>query len=56
MKKKEKITLGVIALLLIVTIIGVSYAAFTFGQSGKNLNTVTTGMFSDCGVKSVTVV
>ena len=44
MKKKEKITLGVIALLLIVTIIGVSYAAFTFGQSGKNLNTMTTGI------------
>ena len=44
MKKKEKITLGVIALLLIVTIIGVSYAAFTFAQSGKNLNTMTTGI------------
>ncbi len=44
MKKKEKITLGVIALLLVVTIVGVSYAAFTFGQSGKNLNTVTTGI------------
>ena len=44
MKKKEKITLLVLVLLLIVTIIGVSYAAFTFGQSGKNLNTVTTGI------------
>ena len=44
MKKKEKVTLGVIALLLIVTIIGVSYAAFTFAQSGKNLNTMTTGI------------
>ena len=44
MKKKEKIILGVIALLLIVTIIGVSYAAFTFAQSGKNLNTMTTGI------------
>ena len=44
MKNKEKIILGVLAVLLIVTIIGVSYAAFTFGQSGKNLNTVTTGI------------
>ena len=44
MKRKEKIILGVLAVLLIVTIIGVSYAAFTFGQSGKNLNTVTTGI------------
>ena len=44
MKKNEKIILGGIALLLIATIVGVSYAAFTFGQSGKNLNTMTTGI------------
>ena len=44
MKKKEKIVLLVLAVLLVATIIGVSYAAFTFGQSGKNLNTVTTGI------------
>ena len=44
MKNKEKIILGVLAVLLIVTIVGVSYASFTFGQSGKNLNTMTTGI------------
>ena len=44
MKKKEKIILGVLAVLLIVTIVGVSYAAFTFGKTGRNLNTMTTGI------------
>ena len=44
MKKKEKIALLILAVLLIVTIVGVSYAAFAFGQSGKNLNTMTTGI------------
>ena len=44
MKRNEKIVLWILAILLIVTIVGVSYAAFTFGQSGKNLNTMTTGI------------
>ena len=44
MKKKEKIILWGSAVLLLGVIIGVSYAAFTFGQSGKNLNTMTTGI------------
>ena len=44
MKKREKIALLILAVLLIATIVGVSYAAFTFAQSGKNLNTVTTGI------------
>ena len=44
MKRKEKIILWGSAVLLLGVIVGISYAAFTFGQSGKNLNTVTTGI------------
>ena len=44
MKRKEKIILWGSAVLLLGVIVGISYAAFTFGQSGKNLNTMTTGI------------
>ncbi len=44
MKRKEKIILWGSAVLLLGVIVGISYAAFTFGQSGKNLNTITTGI------------
>ena len=44
MKRKEKMILWGSAVLLLGVIVGISYAAFTFGQSGKNLNTMTTGI------------
>ena len=44
MKRKQKIILWGSAVLLLGVIVGISYAAFTFGQSGKNLNTMTTGI------------
>ena len=43
MKKKEKIVLVGLILLLVVTIVGVSYAAFSYSKRGVKVNTITTG-------------
>ena len=43
MKKKEKIVLVGLILLLVVTIVGVSYAAFSYSKRGEKVNTITTG-------------
>ena len=43
MKKKEKIVLLGLILLLVVTIVGVSYAAFSYSKRGEKVNTITTG-------------
>ena len=43
MKKKEKIVLVGLILLLVVTIVGVSYAAFSYSKRGEKVNTLTTG-------------
>ena len=43
MKKKEKIVLVGLILLLVVTIFGVSYAAFSYSKRGEKVNTITTG-------------
>ena len=43
MKKKEKIVLIGLILLLIITIVGVSYAAFSYSKTGSKVNTITTG-------------
>ena len=43
MKKKEKIALVGLILLLVVTIVGVSYAAFSYSKRGEKVNTITTG-------------
>ena len=43
MKKKEKIVLVGLILLLVITIVGVSYAAFSYSKRGEKVNTITTG-------------
>ena len=43
MKKKEKIVLVGLILLLVLTIVGVSYAAFSYSKRGEKVNTITTG-------------
>ena len=43
-KKKNKTILSVLTTVFLLVILGVSYASFAFSQSGKNLNTVTTGI------------
>ena len=43
MKKKEKIVLVGLILLLVVTVVGVSYAAFSYSKRGEKVNTITTG-------------
>ena len=43
MKKKEKIVLIGLILLLVITIVGVSYAAFSYSKRGEKVNTITTG-------------
>ncbi len=43
MKKKEKIVLVGLILLLVVTVVGVSYAAFSYRKRGEKVNTITTG-------------
>ena len=45
MKKETWITLGLIVLLLIV-VVGISYAAFKFTGTGTKVNTITTGAIS----------
>ena len=42
-KRKEIIIVGVLLLLLIGLIVGVSYAAFHYGKTGTKLNSITTG-------------
>ena len=42
-KRKEIIIVGVLLLLLIGLIVGVSYAAFQYGKTGTKLNNITTG-------------
>ena len=46
MKKKENIIIAVILVIMVLAIIGVSYAAFSFGQLGNKPNTITTGDIS----------
>ena len=43
MKKKEKTVLVGLILLLVITIVGVSYAAFSYSKRGEKVNTITTG-------------
>ena len=43
MKKKEKVVLVGLILLLVITIVGVSYAAFSYSKRGEKVNTLTTG-------------
>ena len=44
-RKKEYISILAV-LVLIITIVGISYAAFTYTGTGKTLNTITTGAIS----------
>ena len=46
MKKRENIVIIVVLLVMVLAIIGVSYAAFSFGQLGNKPNTITTGAIS----------
>ena len=47
MKRRKKEYISILAvLILILTIIGISYAAFTYTGTGKTLNTITTGAIS----------
>ena len=47
MKRRKKEYISILAVLvLIVTIVGISYAAFTYTGTGKTLNTITTGAIS----------
>ena len=45
-KKKENIIIAIILVIMVLAIIGVSYAAFSFGQLGNKPNTITTGDIS----------
>ena len=42
-KKKENIIIAVILVIMVLAIIGVSYAAFNFQGLGSEVNTITTG-------------
>ena len=42
-KKRENIVMLVLIVLMLVAIIGVSYAAFSFSKLGTKVNTITTG-------------
>ena len=47
MKQRKKEYISILAVLvLIITIVGISYAAFTYTGTGKTLNTITTGAIS----------
>lgn len=47
MKRRKKEYISILAvLILIITIVGISYAAFTYAGTGKTLNTITTGAIS----------
>ena len=46
LKKKENIIIIAILVVMLIAIIGVSYAAFSFGQAGNIPNTITTGDIS----------
>lgn len=43
MKKKENIIIVSIILIMIIAVIGVSYAAFSYGKTGSKVNSITTG-------------
>ncbi len=45
-KKKENIAIIVLLLVMVVAIIGVSYAAFNYSKEGTTPNTITTGVIS----------
>ncbi len=42
-KKKENIVIIALLILMILAIIGVSYAAFSFSKIGTKVNSITTG-------------
>ena len=44
--KKKNIIIAVILVVMLIAIVGVSYAAFSFGQLGNTPNTITTGDIS----------
>ena len=46
LKKKENIAIIVLLLVMVVAIIGVSYAAFNYSKEGTTPNTITTGVIS----------
>ena len=43
MKKKENIFIGVLLLIMVIAVVGVSYAAFNYSKEGTKLNSITTG-------------
>ena len=43
MKKKENIIIIVVLAVMILAIVGVSYAAFSYGKTGGKVNSITTG-------------
>ena len=43
MKKRENIIIIALLIIMVIAIIGVSYAAFRFSQTGNTANTITTG-------------
>ena len=43
MKKKEKVIIVALILIMIISIIGVSYAAFNYSKTGTKVNSITTG-------------
>ena len=45
-KRKEIIIIGVLIVLLLILIVGVSYAAFSYSGLGSKVNTITTGAIS----------
>ncbi len=43
MKKKENIFIGVLLLIMVIAVVGASYAAFNYSKEGTKLNSITTG-------------
>ena len=43
MRKKENVVIIVMMLVMVLAIIGVSYAAFSYSKTGTKVNSITTG-------------
>ena len=46
MKRKQIVTIIIFILVLGVTIVGISYAAFSYARTGEKLNEISSGLIS----------
>ena len=54
--KKKDLVLILIVFILLITIVGISYAAFNYVGTGQKLNTITTGAISMNYIESSNVI